>query len=191
MSRLQAFLHKEAQRGTVTRAKPGTAPSWSMLRNMPRPRVPVHVQALLDETRADRMTVRYFDSSAFLSGLLDEKDLPALHELWNGADERLSSSLLKIECVIAARRAARLRGLAPDDKWAHDILALLSGFLDALSFKSIDGSIEEIIRLTAERDASEEIDGAVTALADEIPAEKLSDLDDAKYRFLKDKYLHE
>ena len=27
------------------------------------------------------------------------------------------------------------------------------------------------------------------ALADEIPAERLPDLDDAKYRFLKEKYL--
>ena len=46
---------------------------------------------------------------------------------------------------------------------------MLSGFLDALNFKSIDGSIEEIIRLTAERDVSEEIDEEVIALADEIP----------------------
>jgi hypothetical protein len=53
MSRLQAFLDEEAQRGTVTRAKPGTTPSWSTLRNTPRPRVPVDLQALLDETRAD------------------------------------------------------------------------------------------------------------------------------------------
>jgi antitoxin (DNA-binding transcriptional repressor) of toxin-antitoxin stability system len=53
VSRLQAFLDEEAQRGSVTRAKSATAPSWSVLRNMPRPRVPVDVQALLDETRAD------------------------------------------------------------------------------------------------------------------------------------------
>jgi antitoxin (DNA-binding transcriptional repressor) of toxin-antitoxin stability system len=53
VSRLQAFLDEEAQRGSVTRAKPATAPSWSVLRNVPRPRVPLDVQALLDETRSD------------------------------------------------------------------------------------------------------------------------------------------
>lgn len=53
MSRLQAFLDEETRRGAVTRAKPGTAPSWSTLRNMPRLRRPVDVQALLDETRCN------------------------------------------------------------------------------------------------------------------------------------------
>ena len=57
-------------------------------------------------------------------------------------------------------------------------------------------SLSEIVScylrsLTDERDVSEEIDEEVMALADEIPAERLSALDDAKYRFLKDKYLHE
>jgi predicted nucleic acid-binding protein len=92
--------------------------------------------------------VRYFDSSAVLSGLLEEKDHPALPGLWNRADGRLSSSLLKIECVVAVRRAALLRGLGADDTWAADRLDLLTGFLDALDFKAIDDSIEEIIRLT-------------------------------------------
>jgi predicted nucleic acid-binding protein len=94
------------------------------------------------------MTVRYFDSSAVLSGLLEEKDHPAVHELWNGADERLSSSLLKIECVIATRRAALPRGFATDDKWARDTLDVLFRFLDALNLKPVDGAIEEIIHLT-------------------------------------------
>jgi predicted nucleic acid-binding protein len=92
--------------------------------------------------------VRYFDSSAVLSGLLEEKDHPALAGLWNGADGRLSSSLLKIECVVAVRRAALLRGLGADDTWAGERLDVLTGFLDALDFKTIDHSIEEIIRLT-------------------------------------------
>jgi antitoxin (DNA-binding transcriptional repressor) of toxin-antitoxin stability system len=52
-SRFEAFLDEEARRGSVVRAKKGATSSWSMLRNIPRPRVPVDVQALLDETRAD------------------------------------------------------------------------------------------------------------------------------------------
>ena len=53
MSRLEAFLDEEARRGSVVRAKKGATSSWSMLRNIPRPQVPVDLQALLDETRAD------------------------------------------------------------------------------------------------------------------------------------------
>ena len=94
------------------------------------------------------MAVRYFDSSVILSELLEEKIHPLLIELWNGAEERLSSSLLKIECVVAIRRAALLQGVAADDVWARERMDLLSGFLDALNFKAIDRSIEELIRLT-------------------------------------------
>jgi uncharacterized protein with PIN domain len=66
------------------------------------------------------MTVRYFDSSAVVSGVLEEKDHPAARELWNSADERLSSNLLKIECIIAIRRAALQRGIAADNTWVRE-----------------------------------------------------------------------
>ena len=94
------------------------------------------------------MPVRYFDSSAVLSGLLEEKDHPAFHELWSGAEERISSSLLKIECVIAVRRAAIRRGFAAADTWALERLDVLTAFMKEFNFKAIDGSIEEIVRLT-------------------------------------------
>jgi predicted nucleic acid-binding protein len=94
------------------------------------------------------LAVRYFDSSIILSELLEEKVSPSLDELWNGAEKRLSSNLLKIECVIALRRAALVQGVAADGEWVSERLDLLSGFLDSLNFKAIDGSIEEVIRLT-------------------------------------------
>jgi antitoxin (DNA-binding transcriptional repressor) of toxin-antitoxin stability system len=50
-SRLEAFLEEEARRGSVTLAKPGAASSFSMLRSLPRPKVPIDLQRLLDETR--------------------------------------------------------------------------------------------------------------------------------------------
>jgi len=52
-SRLQAFLEEEARRGSVTLATPGAAPSFSKLRSLPRPRVPIDLQWLLDQTRDD------------------------------------------------------------------------------------------------------------------------------------------
>jgi predicted nucleic acid-binding protein len=94
------------------------------------------------------MTVRYFDSSAVVSGVLEEKDHPAVGELWNSADERLSSSLLRIECIIALRRAAIQHGIAADDTWVRERLDVMAQFLDGMNFKAIDGSIEEVIKLT-------------------------------------------
>jgi|SRR5271157_1243815 len=52
-SRLNAFLDEESRRGSVTPATVGTAPSLSKLRDVPRPKVPVDVHALIDQARAD------------------------------------------------------------------------------------------------------------------------------------------
>jgi predicted nucleic acid-binding protein len=94
------------------------------------------------------LAARYFDSSVILSVLLEEEDHPPAHELWIGAERRLSSGLLRLECIIAIRRIAILQGLPADGAWARERLDLLTGFLDALNFRAIDGAIEEIIRLT-------------------------------------------
>jgi len=94
------------------------------------------------------LTFRYFDSSALLAELLIQQGSPAVRELWQGADERLSSSLLRIECIVAIRRAALFQGGSAADGWAQERLGLLSEVLDTLSFKTIDASIEEIIQST-------------------------------------------
>jgi predicted nucleic acid-binding protein len=71
-----------------------------------------------------------------------------MRELWLSADERLSSTLLRIECVIAIRLASLLQGGTADDAWVQERLGLLSDVLDELNFKPVDSSIEEIIRDT-------------------------------------------
>ena len=52
-SRFRAFLEEEARRGSVTLAMPGAVASFSKLRNLPRPRVPIDLQWLLDQIRED------------------------------------------------------------------------------------------------------------------------------------------
>jgi predicted nucleic acid-binding protein len=94
------------------------------------------------------LTSRYFDSSALLSQMLVQQGALAVQELWQSADQRLSSSLLRIECVIAVRRAALFQGGFADDEWAQERLDLLSEVLDGLNFKTVDASIEEIIQRT-------------------------------------------
>jgi antitoxin (DNA-binding transcriptional repressor) of toxin-antitoxin stability system len=53
VSRVQAFLEDEARRGSVTLASTRTKPSLQSLRELPRPRVPIDIQGLLGEIRAD------------------------------------------------------------------------------------------------------------------------------------------
>ena len=57
-------------------------------------------------------------------------------------------------------------------------------------------SLSEIVAkyleyLTGEAATASDIDPEVLDLSDEIPVEKLLDPDDTKYRYLRDKYMHE
>jgi hypothetical protein len=57
-------------------------------------------------------------------------------------------------------------------------------------------SLSEIVAsylrgLSAEPDASEELDPEVMAIADEIPPGRIPELENARYQYLKEKYLHE
>jgi hypothetical protein len=57
-------------------------------------------------------------------------------------------------------------------------------------------SLSEIVAkyleyLTGEAATAIDIDPEVLDLSDEIPVEKLLDPDDIKYRYLRDKYMHE
>jgi hypothetical protein len=56
-------------------------------------------------------------------------------------------------------------------------------------------SLSEIVAkyldyLTGETESAADIDPEVLDLSDEIPVEQLREVDDAKYRYLRDKYLH-
>ena len=53
VSRWEAFLNDEVRRGSVTRAKVGSAPPIARLLALPRPSLPIHIQELMDFTRAD------------------------------------------------------------------------------------------------------------------------------------------
>jgi antitoxin (DNA-binding transcriptional repressor) of toxin-antitoxin stability system len=53
VSRLQAFMEDEARRGSLTPAVTRNPPSLAGLRKLPRPRIPVDLQKLLDEMRAN------------------------------------------------------------------------------------------------------------------------------------------
>ncbi|MGA2974642.1 MAG: hypothetical protein ABSF77_04960 [Spirochaetia bacterium] len=53
VSRWEAFLNEETRRGSVTRAKTGKPLSLAKLLEVPRPSVPVDIQELMDNIKAD------------------------------------------------------------------------------------------------------------------------------------------
>lgn len=92
----------------------------------------------------------YIDSSVILSGLLEQGAARSVMRLWEESSERLSSNLLKTECVIGIRRAALAQKLPPDDPWAESRIGLLFKFMASITFKLMDESIEDLIRSTPE-----------------------------------------
>ena len=92
----------------------------------------------------------YIDSSVMLSGMLEQGVDRSATRLWEESSERLSSSLLKVECLIGIRRAAFAQKLPPDDPWAEGRIGLLFKFMNSITFKMLDESIEDIIRATPE-----------------------------------------
>jgi hypothetical protein len=92
--------------------------------------------------------VCYYDSSILLAGILEEHPTPTLASYWDAASVRLSSTLLKIECLIGVRRAGALQHLPPDAPWVEQRADLLQRYTDEVDCKRLDDEIEEIVRQT-------------------------------------------
>jgi len=92
--------------------------------------------------------VRYFDSSFVLAQLLGQAPDQNVRKLWPGSSRRLASSLLRIECIIGLRRAARLLAAPADERWVLARLSALDRMFASLNFMAVDPSIEAIVRET-------------------------------------------
>jgi antitoxin (DNA-binding transcriptional repressor) of toxin-antitoxin stability system len=53
VSRWQAFLNEETRKGSLTRARAAQAPALARLLKLPRPKVPIAIDELLNFLRAD------------------------------------------------------------------------------------------------------------------------------------------
>jgi predicted nucleic acid-binding protein len=92
--------------------------------------------------------VCYYDSSILLAAVLEQHPAVALASCWDAASVRLSSTLLKIECLIGVRRAGALQSLPPDAPWVEQRIDLLRRYTDEVDCKRLDDEIEEIVRRT-------------------------------------------
>ncbi len=88
----------------------------------------------------------YYDSSLLLSALLEEDHQVDTSAAWDDVGLRLSSNLLRIECIIGIRRSAILQKKGPGSEWVSHRIDLLDQFFNGMHFKIIDDSIEKTIR---------------------------------------------
>jgi hypothetical protein len=90
----------------------------------------------------------YYDASILLAGILEQHPAGTLASYWDRAEVRLSSTLLKIECLVGIRRAGALQHLAPDAPWVEQRISQLGRYTDEVDCKRLDDEIEEIVRKT-------------------------------------------
>ena len=107
----------------------------------------------------------YYDSSIILSVILEEKgDFdPAL--IWDDVTIRLSSNLLKVECIVGIRKAGFLQNLSAEDEWVTHRVDLLEQYFNGIHFKMMDSSIEDMIRKNAKLAGCRSLDAIHLATA--------------------------
>ena len=88
----------------------------------------------------------YYDSSLLLAAALGQFAAADYADAWDGEVVRVASLLLRIECVVALRRAAVAGGQKPDGRWVRARLSAVAPFLDAVTTQAVDDRIEEIVR---------------------------------------------
>lgn len=109
--------------------------------------------------------IHYFDSSFLLSILLDEKTRQEALEVWEGAQARVSSILLKMEVLTVLRRTGELyRGKLPE-KWLERKTVAFKQLLEEINLRTIDEQIYEIVERMKELASCRSLDAIHAATA--------------------------
>ena len=87
----------------------------------------------------------YYDTSFLVSVVLGQHQEIDYDKFWKGATYRVSSHLIRIESYIAIQRAGLLIA-HENESWAENKMDKLVPYLDCITCKYIDDSIEEIIK---------------------------------------------
>jgi predicted nucleic acid-binding protein len=89
--------------------------------------------------------IAYFDSSAVLAFLLQQPEGEATRDLWVEKPNRVSSALLKAECLVNLRRNAARIPSGQSRTWLRERLALLATCMEDITLSDIDGSILSVL----------------------------------------------
>ncbi|HOV37831.1 MAG TPA: PIN domain-containing protein [Spirochaetales bacterium] len=109
--------------------------------------------------------VHYFDSSFLLSILLDEKAREASSEVWDKAEVRVSSILLKIEVLTVLRRSAELYRIKLPEKWLERKTVVFKQLLSEIHLRTIDEDIYGIVERRKELASCRSLDAIHAATA--------------------------
>ncbi len=98
----------------------------------------------------------YFDSSVLLSLISGDKHASRAYRLWADEADRVSSTLLAIECAVVLRRLK---------KWDTRHRNLLEQSLEEITLKPVDDDIAQLVRQTARLDGCHSLDATHVATA--------------------------
>ena len=104
----------------------------------------------------------YFDSSVLLSLLLGDANASHAQALWRSELERVSSTLLDVECTTVLRRAIPAR-LGPAQR--QELESRLSTALEEVTLKPLDEDITSLVRDTPALAVCRTLDTAHVATA--------------------------
>lgn len=107
----------------------------------------------------------YYDSSILLSAILEQRPKDELASCWDDVEIRLSSTLLKLECIVGIRRAGTVQNIEPDSKWVKSRLEILNEYLTEIYFRRVDDDIEEVVRNNSELSDCRTLDAVHVATA--------------------------
>ena len=104
----------------------------------------------------------YFDSSVLLSLLVGDAHAQRARELWHEETERVSSSLLQVECTTVLRRLPQ-GDVSDADR--RQVEGRLVAALDEVTIKPVDEDIAAIVRDTPSLGGCRALDAAHLATA--------------------------
>ena len=88
----------------------------------------------------------YYDSSIILSSILEESRAFDPAEAWDSVALRVSSNLMKVECIVGVRRAGLAQKLPLEDEWVTHRMDILEPYFSGIHFKLMDQAVEDVVR---------------------------------------------
>lgn len=86
----------------------------------------------------------YYDSSFIVAAISGDNKSRSFLEIWDKDPIRLSSNVLKIECIISIRRLS-MSGKQKDKEWVKDSIKAVSSYFPHITFRNYDEEIERLI----------------------------------------------
>lgn len=91
------------------------------------------------------MSIAYFDSSAVLAFLMQQPEGDETQAIWRDEPKRVSSMLLKAECLATLRRNAGRVAKGQSQAWLNQRISLMASRMEEISLTDVDESILSVL----------------------------------------------